>query len=102
MFDPITGLSNEIFMLQIATLFQSQHKLRRVLRKNGNSYFRLEITNKNILKQVIFYFDTYPLLGLKAVEYEDFRTAFRLYTNGTRLTEEKLASLSVFKLSVDA
>lgn len=50
-------------------------------------YFSVESTEK--LEKVIKYFSTYPLLGIKNLDFQDFAKVYSMIIKGNHLTESE-------------
>jgi hypothetical protein len=48
-------------------------------------YFSVEAMDK--LDKVIYYFDKYPLMGVKSLDYQDFKTIYLMILNKDHLTD---------------
>ena len=48
-------------------------------------YFSVETMDK--LDKVIHYFDKYPLMGVKSLDYQDFKTIYLMILNKDHLTD---------------
>lgn len=88
--DRPTGLMTRYFMEAIANYFEVsllENVITNKLLSTSYSsyYFSVESTNK--LEKVIKYFSTYPLLGIKNLDFQDFTKVYYMIIKGDHLTE---------------
>jgi hypothetical protein len=87
-FDKSTNSSCQSFMNNIANYF-SVSLLTSTRTKftlpTSTYYFSVETMDK--LDKVIHYFDKYPLMGVKSLDYQDFKTIYLMILNKDHLTD---------------
>lgn len=90
------GGSTELFMQRIATLFGVS--LNTTTHNTPpQSYWSIEASTMSGVQTVIAYFDLYPLMGVKHLDYLDFKAAFSLIKQGAHLTEAGRLTISSYK-----
>lgn len=66
----------------LKTYFNSHHKLSLVKDKRTlNLHYRLSLTGKPVLRNVVAHFEAYPLLGHKKLSYDLFHQKFKVKTH---------------------
>jgi len=61
------------------------------------------VTNlKDILEKIIPVFDKYPIKGVKALDYENFKKAVQIMQNKEHLTEQGFSKMQTLKLSMNS
>lgn len=88
--DKRTGLSCEPFMSMLAQYFEVS--LLTITRNNpkfsspaSSYYFSVETISK--LNKIIYYFDKYPLIKIKGLDYKDFLIGYNMILNKEHLTD---------------
>lgn len=82
MFDPITNNSYESIFKEIATF------LALPLKINKNQYFLITATNKESLKIVKDYLNSYPMFSSKYLDYKDWEIVVNLILSQIHYKEE--------------
>lgn len=76
-FDKPTNSSCEPYMKMIANYFNvTLLKSTRTTFDIPNSTYYIHVESKDKLDKVISYFDKYPLMGIKGLDYQDFKTVY--------------------------
>jgi hypothetical protein len=94
MHDPITSKSYNECLLVISETFNV--KLTIIERKD-RSYYHISITSANGLNKLIEYFNIYPLLGVKFLDYSDWLSAYNIYKNRNKITPDLIIELKKIK-----
>ena len=82
MFDPISNNSYESIFKEIATF------LALPLKINKNQYFIITVTNKESLKIVKDYLNSYPMFSSKYLDYKDWEIVVNLILSQIHYKEE--------------
>lgn len=99
--DKYTGDNYYFIMDEIGQFFNK--KVTKIMRNNIDySYWNLTVTKLSDLKIIINYFDIFPLLGVKSLDYNDWKTGYFLYINRNRITTELLLSLKNLKNNMNS
>ena len=97
-FDKSTNSSCKSFMEMIANYFNVSllTSIRETKFTVSNSTYYLSVESTDKLSKVIKYFDKYPLMGVKSLDYKDFKTIYLMILNKDHLTDlgrEKIKNL---------
>ncbi len=72
-----------------------------LLLKQSAVYF--VVTNfKDIIEKIIPLFDKYPIIGVKALDYQDFKKVAFLMQKKEHLTEQGLSNIQSIKLGMNS
>jgi len=98
--EPKFGGATEPFMRLIASLFgvnlntTTHHTPPR-------HYWAIYVSSRLGIQAVINYFDVFPLIGVKYLDYLDFRSAFTLIQQGEHLNDSGQLIISSLKASIN-
>jgi hypothetical protein len=98
--EPRFGGTTESFMQGIATLFGVS--LNTTTHNTPpRFYWSIDVSTMSGVQTVISYFDLYPLMGVKYLDYLDFKEAFSLIKQGAHLTEAVRLTISSIKGNIN-
>lgn len=89
LFDPITNVSYENIMLEIAKIFNVKLK-KRHQRSTGNHYYRIEASSKLSINKILEYLNNYPLLSSKYLDFKDWEKVAFLMNNKIEEKEKNI------------
>lgn len=87
-FDRPTNSSCKPYMKMIANFFNvTLLENTRTTFNIPNSTYYIHVESREKLSKVIAYFDKYPLMGEKGLDYQDFKTVYSLILTNNHLTD---------------
>lgn len=87
-FDKPTNSSCEPYMKMIADNFNvTLLEFTRTTFETPNSTYYIHVESKDKLNKVITYFDKYPLMGVKSLDYQDFKTVYSMILTKDHLSD---------------
>lgn len=93
-YDPISKMSYEPCLSLIAKMF---NVTLRTIKRKKNTYFHISITKQSSIIELIKYFNSYYLLGIKRLDFYDWRKGFYLYLHKMRITDQLIIDLKKIK-----
>jgi len=100
MLDSISNINYNSILLDISKYFCS-NLLTRIHLSRGIEYYTVTASNKNSLFIIINYFNNYPLLSSKFLDYKNWAIAALLILNGLHLNVESKAAIDTLKFSMN-
>jgi hypothetical protein len=98
--EPRFGGTTELFMQMIATLFGVSLNTTTHYTP-PQFYWSVDVSTLSGVQTVIDYFDSYPLMGVKYLDYLDFKAAFSLIKQGAHLTDAGRLTISSIKGNIN-
>ncbi len=100
MLDPITKNSYCTVLTEIANFFGCSLLTRNHLSTN-NKYYIIAATSKKSLLTIISYFDSFPLLSSKYLDYLNWSEVAKLIIKDLHLTDESINNIVLLKNSMN-
>jgi hypothetical protein len=100
MLDPISNISYSSILFDISNFFCSSLLTRKQI-STGREYYTITASNKKSLSIIINYFNSFPLLSSKLLDYKDWAMAALLILNDLHLNVENKANIDILKYSMN-
>jgi len=100
MLDVITNISYRSILLDISNFFGCSLLTRKQL-ATGREYYTITASSKKSLSIVISYFNTFPLLSSKFLDYKDWSIAAELIIKDLHLSVESKTRIDLLKQNMN-
>jgi len=100
MLDPITNISYRSILLDISNFFGCSLLTRKQL-ATGREYYTITASSKKSLSIIISYFNTFPLLSSKFLDYKDWSIAAELIIKDLHLSVESKTRIDLLKQNMN-
>ena len=94
--DSITNISYQSILLEISNFLGCSLLTRKQL-VTGREYYTIAASSKKSLEIIINYFDAFPLLSSKVLDYNDWKIAAELIIKDSYLSIESKAKIDMLK-----